>query len=873
MAALTRNRLTKSGGLQGSPPDQFPVASGVTIYQGALLVLNASGNVEPATTGLGLVVLGRAEMEYPPSTSAGEFLVRTTIGVFNYASATGGGDDITAGDKGAVCYLVDDQTVALTDGGGRRSPAGTVNAVDGEGVWVEVVYSSAGLQAVAGVGGSPLAILDEGVPVEVACTSIDAIGSAVTFTSTGPGAVAITATGGGTGDVQGPAGATDFALAIYNLTTGKVIQNSGVVLSGAGANPTMSGLGRLELDNMTLDGSTIELIVDGTLTVNTGPGGFVDFEGGILANSVIVTGTVASNTLKATGGNVVVNRSDVGPEVLQTILGAVSPAGPVAWTLPANAPTAPEDILQIKTLTGNELEWAANPGDGGVAAWNANPDDVIYADSTYTGVTEDGSPEAPFKTLQGGIDELKTRQNALPIGNGPGDRGFTRQILRVASANYDEDVTVPANMCLLVLSDGPWILGDGAGRNRESTTPRSWTTLASDTVENADSGGIITRRPQLVFRTLASQAPVSSTQVALEGAAIISGDLVFETPGGVGESSFTVFAADHLSVAGDVKKGAGGDFGLRSCVLTHCFFDQAFDWDNANLNVVEDTEFDGLVTVASFGRMTQCEVGGGMTVRSLNSSLPPNGLFGCKVAGVFTCLNPLSFKADAATLSQFSGSLAGGATIDYLDEASGVGNDSGVAGDTVKDALDTLAAAVVQTNHVRYTLPPLSDFDSIMADETVVVGNTIIAPPAGLTQPATPRTLFMRYSVACTAGILRVTGVNASGNVVTDDVDMSPAAPPFPNQSVNNYARVTQVALVGVVGPAGVVSIGPSQSLGLPLSQSPVASTLTVTAVSVDEVAYTGPLQTLLAGERVQVTSDPPNGARNYDIWYAFTVG
>ena len=214
MAALTRNRLTKSGGLQGSPPDQFPVASGVTIYQGALLVLNASGNVEPATTGLGLVVLGRAEMEYPPSTSAGEFLVRTTIGVFNYASATGGGDDITAGDKGAVCYLVDDQTVALTDGGGRRSPAGTVNAVDGEGVWVEVVYSSAGLQAVAGVGGSPLAILDEGVPVEVACTSIDAIGSAVTFTSTGPGAVAITATGGGTGDVQGPAGATDFALAI-----------------------------------------------------------------------------------------------------------------------------------------------------------------------------------------------------------------------------------------------------------------------------------------------------------------------------------------------------------------------------------------------------------------------------------------------------------------------------------------------------------------------------------------------------------------------------------------------------------------------------------------------------------------------------------
>jgi hypothetical protein len=40
-------------------------------------------------------------------------------------------------DVGKQCYLVDDQTVAKTDGTNTRSPAGFVRDVDADGVWVE----------------------------------------------------------------------------------------------------------------------------------------------------------------------------------------------------------------------------------------------------------------------------------------------------------------------------------------------------------------------------------------------------------------------------------------------------------------------------------------------------------------------------------------------------------------------------------------------------------------------------------------------------------------------------------------------------------------------------------------------------------------
>ena len=47
-------------------------------------------------------------------------------------------DLITTADIGADCYVVDDQTVAKTNGGGQRSVAGKIFDVDAQGVWVDL---------------------------------------------------------------------------------------------------------------------------------------------------------------------------------------------------------------------------------------------------------------------------------------------------------------------------------------------------------------------------------------------------------------------------------------------------------------------------------------------------------------------------------------------------------------------------------------------------------------------------------------------------------------------------------------------------------------------------------------------------------------
>lgn len=57
-------------------------------------------------------------------------------GWFRFANSAAG-DQITLVDVGTDCYIVDDQTVAKTNGTGTRSVAGKVRDVDASGVWIE----------------------------------------------------------------------------------------------------------------------------------------------------------------------------------------------------------------------------------------------------------------------------------------------------------------------------------------------------------------------------------------------------------------------------------------------------------------------------------------------------------------------------------------------------------------------------------------------------------------------------------------------------------------------------------------------------------------------------------------------------------------
>ena len=58
----------------------------------------------------------------------------------------------------------------------------------------------------------------------------------------------------GSGDIVGPQSSTDNALMRWNLTTGLLAQDSGVILTDANA---MSGLTQLNVDNIRINGNTV----------------------------------------------------------------------------------------------------------------------------------------------------------------------------------------------------------------------------------------------------------------------------------------------------------------------------------------------------------------------------------------------------------------------------------------------------------------------------------------------------------------------------------------------------------------------------------------------------------------------------------------
>ena len=136
MAALTATRDTKRWG-ESFRLQEPPVKLNTVIYQGGILVMDA-GYACPGRTATGLICLGRAEetVNNNPG-AAGAKRCKMFAGVFNFASGTAG-DAITQANAGADCYIIDDQTVGLTDGGATRSRAGKIEEVDADGVWVRM---------------------------------------------------------------------------------------------------------------------------------------------------------------------------------------------------------------------------------------------------------------------------------------------------------------------------------------------------------------------------------------------------------------------------------------------------------------------------------------------------------------------------------------------------------------------------------------------------------------------------------------------------------------------------------------------------------------------------------------------------------------
>lgn len=134
MTVLAADRLTPE---RRNKQFSFGVEAATKIFAGSIVCLNAAGNATKGITSTTLKTVGVAiEQADNSAGAAGALQVPVERGLFRFANSAAG-DAIALANVGASCYIVDDQTVALTSGGSTRSIAGTVRDVDAQGVWVD----------------------------------------------------------------------------------------------------------------------------------------------------------------------------------------------------------------------------------------------------------------------------------------------------------------------------------------------------------------------------------------------------------------------------------------------------------------------------------------------------------------------------------------------------------------------------------------------------------------------------------------------------------------------------------------------------------------------------------------------------------------
>ena len=135
MTALTADRDTQR---RENVLRSLPVKGATKIFAGSLVAVDTTGFAVRGTTSTTLKAVGRAEEQVDNTTGAdGAQRITVSTGIFRFANSAAG-DLITLAAIDSPCYMVDDQTVALTNGTNTRVQAGIVRDVDAGGVWVEV---------------------------------------------------------------------------------------------------------------------------------------------------------------------------------------------------------------------------------------------------------------------------------------------------------------------------------------------------------------------------------------------------------------------------------------------------------------------------------------------------------------------------------------------------------------------------------------------------------------------------------------------------------------------------------------------------------------------------------------------------------------
>lgn len=144
MAALTAQRRMENLIAGLLLPFDHPAKAGRVFYKGASGAIDATGYLVPAagTAGLraaGVIDTGHAASVDTTGQSDGDTLLKVQAGIWPFRNSAGG-DAIVQADLYKECFLVDDQTVAKTDGGVARPGAGTIVKFETGKIWVAMGF-------------------------------------------------------------------------------------------------------------------------------------------------------------------------------------------------------------------------------------------------------------------------------------------------------------------------------------------------------------------------------------------------------------------------------------------------------------------------------------------------------------------------------------------------------------------------------------------------------------------------------------------------------------------------------------------------------------------------------------------------------------
>ena len=406
-------------------------------------------------------------------------------------------------------------------------------------------------------------------------TSNVTVGSGLTFAGG-----TLSATGGATGDVVGPSSATDNAIARFDTTTGKLIQNSVVTVSDTGViagAPSITNINFVDFDTTYATALTEgQLGWDGnnTLALGMAGGNVVQHIGEdsffyIKASSTITKGQVIMFT------------------------GAVGASG-VLTGAPSTGVTSPQYIMGVaaEDIANNAfglVQWFGEITNVNTNGFNEG--DILYYDSAVTGGLTNVFPTSGPIVTVAAVAKKSPSGGVLVIRVSATQRMTASTGISVSQSNAGATITNTAPDQTVAITGAGGAVVTGTYPNFTITTPSGTVTSVTGTAPIASTGGA-TPAISISQATTSTDGYLSSTDwntfngkgsgtvtsvggtgtvngITLTGTVTSSGNLTLGgTLGGIGNSQLTNSAVTIGSTSVNLGATATTLAGLTSVTST-----------------------------------------------------------------------------------------------------------------------------------------------------------------------------------------------------------------------------------------------------------------------------------------------------------------